>query len=421
MRKFQKAARLRAIPNNVCAPRGFLASGIAAGIKKSGGKDVAMIISETPCLSAGTFTTNSAKAAPVLFDLAHVRRQAIRGIIINSGNANACTGKHGLRNAQAMSTLAGQAVTALGFPAGKHGFLVCSTGRIGIQLPMEKISRGIRKAAAHLARKGQIAAEAIMTTDTFPKEVAVEIKIGSATVRVGGIAKGAGMIQPGMSTSGRRPALHATMLSFVTTDAAISPATLQECLNRAVAQSFNRITVDGDMSTNDTVLLLANGKAGNKTLRRASPDLRLFQEALNHVTLTLAQMIVKDGEGTSKVVTVKITGASSANDAELAVRAIGNSTLVKCSWCGEDPNWGRLYDAIGYSGARFNDSVFSIKYDGILLVRNGLQIQKNWKKVCQIVKKPSFLIECGLGLGNYQSILYTTDLTEKYVELNKGE
>lgn len=414
-------SRIFPIPGGVCAPRGFLASGIAAGIKKSGGKDLAMIVSETPCFSAGTFTTNSVKAAPVLFNLKMIRRHLIRGIVVNSGNANACTGKLGFKNAQIMSEIAGRAVSSQGLPTAKKDFLICSTGRIGCQLPMEKISQGIQKAASHLASQSRNAAEAIMTSDTFLKEMAVEIRMKGCSVRIGGIAKGAGMIQPGMSSSGNHPALHATMLCFLTTDAAIRSPALQACLNQAVAQSFNRITVDGDMSTNDTVLLLANGHAHHRSIHQNRSDLQLFQDALNHLTLSLALMIVKDGEGASKLITVKVTGARSKSDAELAVRAIGNSILIKCSWCGEDPNWGRICCSIGYSRAHFNPSFLSIKYDGIALVENGLQISRNLKKVQQIVKKPSFSIECCLGLGKHEAILYSTDLTEKYVDLNKGE
>jgi len=413
--------RFRFIPDGVCAPQGFLASGVEAGIKKDGGKDLALIVSEELCISAGTFTTNSVKAAPVLFDLQHIRRHPIRGIVVNSGNANACTGQQGFRNAKVMSELAGKAIPVTSCDHGNQSFLVCSTGRIGRQLPMEKITRGIRHAATTLSHNGRNVAEAIMTTDTFDKQVAVEFRIAGCPVRIGAMAKGAGMIQPGMSASGQRPALHATMLCFLTTDVVISAGLLQECLNRAVAQSFNRITVDGDMSTNDTVLLLANGRAGNRLFRAGSAALRHFQVALNEVTRSLALMIVRDGEGTSKVISLEVTGAASAIDAERAVRAIGNSTLVKCSWGGGDPNWGRICDAIGYSGARFNLSRLFVRYNDILLVHKGLQVGRNLKRIHRIVRKPVFSIICGLGLGKHRAILYTTDLTEKYVELNKSE
>jgi glutamate N-acetyltransferase / amino-acid N-acetyltransferase len=407
------------ISGNINAPKGFQSSGVAAHIKKSGNKDLALIFSEKPCHVAGTFTVNLLKAAPVVFDLQRIRKGGILGVVFNSGNANACTGAQGLQNTATMSQWATEATT--------HGrskrkdFLVCSTGRIGIQLPMDKVHHGIKEAARTLSQKGTSAAEAIMTTDTFAKQIAVRIRLGGKEVRIGGIAKGAGMIQPGMSAKGKFPALHATMLCAITTDAVLSQPVLQDCLNRAVAQSFNRITVDGDMSTNDTVLLLANGQAHHRPIKRGSRDLQRFQEALNHVALNLALMIVKDGEGISKVVTLEVKGAATAAEAENAIRAIGNSTLVKCSWCGEDPNWGRIWDAIGYSGTRFNSSTFSIEYNGILLVKNGLQMSTNLKKVHKIIRRPSFSIACDLGLGKHRAILYTTDLTEKYVELNKGE
>ncbi len=404
----------RELVGGVCVPQGFLAAGVAAGIKKSGAKDLALIVSEAPCHSAGVFTTNRVKAAPVLFCLQKIRRP-VYGIVVNSGNANACTGKEGFRNAQIMAETASRATRANG------NFLVCSTGRIGAQLPMKKMIHGIHQAAAALSVHDRMAAEAMMTTDTFAKQMAVEIRLQGKPVRIGGIAKGAGMIHPGMSSTGKSRALHATMLCFLTTDAVIRPFLLQECLHLAVAKSFNRIDVDGDMSTNDTVLLLANQKAGHKSFQRGSPAHRLFQNALEHLTLSLALMIVKDGEGISKIVTIQVTGAASAKDAERVVQAIGHSTLAKCSWCGEDPNWGRIFCAAGYSGAKLNPACFSIKYNDIFLVKNGLEIKKNLQKVRKIVKKPSFTICCDLQLGKHSSILYTTDLTEKYVELNKGE
>lgn len=409
------------LPGGVCAPAGFYAAGVSCGVKSGHRRDLALIVSHTPCHGAGVFTINAVKAAPVLLDLRLVRQTKICGIVANSGNANACTGELGMQNARRMSEAAGKALTLRDLKPGKTSFLVCSTGRIGIQLPMKKINRGILDAASRLSRKADTAAEAIMTTDTFSKQASVQLRLGGRTIRIGGMAKGAGMIQPGMSASGQRPMRHATMLCFLTTDAVISRPILRRCLNQAVARSFNRITVDGDMSTNDTVLLLANGGAGNVPPVRGSSDLRRFQAALDHVALTLARMIVKDGEGISKVVTLEVTGAASASDAERAVRAMGNSILVKCSWCGEDPNWGRLLDATGYSGAKVDVSRFSIHYNGIPLVRNGLEVHGNFQKVRQIVRKPSFSIECCLGLGKHRAVLYTTDLTEKYVELNKGE
>ncbi|MCC7517774.1 MAG: bifunctional glutamate N-acetyltransferase/amino-acid acetyltransferase ArgJ [Verrucomicrobiae bacterium] len=406
----------RRVEEGVCAAAGFRAAGVAAGIKKTGKLDLSLVVSDRPCAWAGTFTTNAVKAAPVLFDLALPRARSVRGIVANSGNANACTGAQGLRDAVRMDALAREAAGSASIP-----FLIASTGRIGGLLPMAKVAAGLRTAAARLSRDDLAAARAIMTTDTFPKRAAAEIRVGGRVVRIGGMAKGAGMICPGMSRTGRRPALHATMLAFLATDAAIAPAPLQRCLERAVARSFNRISVDGDMSTNDTVLLLANGAAGAPALRDGSRALADFQAALDDVTLRLAQGIVRDGEGISKVVTVVVEGAASAADAERAVRAIGNSILVKCSWCGEDPNWGRLFDAAGYSGARLNLENLSVHYDGVPLVLRSRRLTANARRACAVLKKPAFTVRCGLGVGRFSAVFYTTDLTEKYVELNKGE
>lgn len=406
----------RPIEGGVCAPAGFRAAGVAAGIKKNGKLDLALVVSERPCAWAGTFTTNAVKAAPVLFNLALPRARPVGGIVANSGNANACTGARGLRDAGRMETLARRI-------AGKGGapFLVASTGRIGDLLPMAKIGDGIRAAADRLAREDLACARAIMTTDTFPKRAAAEIRVAGRAVRLGGMTKGAGMICPGMSRTGRRPASHATMLAFLTTDADISSALLQRCLDRAVARSFNRISVDGDMSTNDTVAILANGASGAPALRAGARALADFQEALDDIALRLARMIVKDGEGITKVVTLVVEGAASRADAERAARAIGNSFLVKTSWCGEDPNWGRLFDAAGYSGARVNPANLSARYDGVPLLLRSRVVAANVGRVRAILKKPAFTLRCGLGAGRFSSVFYTTDLTEKTVELNKGE
>jgi glutamate N-acetyltransferase/amino-acid N-acetyltransferase len=285
------------------------------------------------------------------------------------------------------------------------GVLVCSTGRIGVLMPIVKVEAGIKKLLGILsATGGHSAAEAIMTTDTFSKEIAVRVKAGGNTIHIGGIAKGAGMIQPGM----------ATMLSFVTTDAALSRAELQKALSTAVNHSFNRISVDGDMSTNDTVIALANGMAG-----RVPP--RKFQEALNHVCLELAKMIVRDGEGVSKFVTVNIHGAASDRDAEIAARAVANSVLVKTSWCGGDPNWGRVMDALGYSRAKVREELVDIAYNGVRAVRGGLATKTPVAKIRKIVAQPAFTIDIHLHLGRGHCSMHTCDLTEKYVELNKGE
>jgi len=392
---------LKRIKGSVTAPLGFRAAGIAAGIKSGGKKDLALIVSDIrPATVAATFTTNQVKAAPVKLDMQNAKSGKACAIVANSGNANACTGAIGMVHAKSM---AASVARRLGCP--DNHVLVCSTGRIGTLLPIVKVDAGIKKLIKLVSRQGgHAAAQAIMTSDTRPKEVAVSFQAGRKTVRIGGIAKGAGMIHPRM----------ATMLGFITTDAALPRAALRRALRQAVEHSFNRISVDGDMSTNDTVLLLANGAAGPVP---HGP----FQAALNYVCLELAKMIVRDGEGVSKFVTVNVHGAASDREAALAARAVANSVLVKTSWCGGDPNWGRLLDALGYSRARVREDKVDIAYDGVPAVRRGMPARTPPAKLRKIVARPEFTIDLSLHLGHGHCSLYTCDLTEKYVELNKGE
>ena len=387
------------IGGSITAPRGFRAAGIAAGIKSSGKKDMALIVSDSPATVAATFTTNQVKAAPVKLSMRHARSGKACAIIANSGNANACT-KDGAIHARAMAVAVARRLGCM-----ENHVLVCSTGRIGVNLPIVKVEAGVKTLLGVLSRQGgSAAAHAIMTTDTFAKEVAVQFKAGGKTIRIGGIAKGAGMIQPNM----------ATMLSFITTDAAIPRAALQQALKRAVNQSFNRISIDGDTSTNDTVILLANGVAGAAPLAK-------FQEALDHVCLELAKMIVRDGEGVTKFVTINVRGARNDRDAEFAARAVANSVLVKTSWCGGDPNWGRILDALGYSRAQVNDELVEVAYDGLPAVQGGWAAHTPHAKLKRIVAQPTFTIDINLHLGRGRCTMHTCDLTEKYVELNKGE
>jgi glutamate N-acetyltransferase/amino-acid N-acetyltransferase len=300
-------------------------------------------------------------------------------------------------------------------------------------MPMDNVRAGILAAAKILGETRESAAhvaEAIMTSDSRPKEVAVEFTIGGKTVRIGGVCKGAGMIQPGMSPTGARPAsaLHATMLGFVTTDAAIDRAELKRCLETAVAQSFNRITVDGDMSTNDTVLVLANGLAANKMITRSTRDaLKTFQEALNFVCLELAKKIVRDGEGVSRFVTVRVHGAKNSRDAESAARAVANSALVKTSWCGGDPNWGRILDALGYSAAMIIEDKIDVGYSRpgekkiTYAVKRGQPTSVPFATLVKLVAEKEFDLHISLNLGSGHSIVYTCDLTEDYVDFNKGD
>jgi glutamate N-acetyltransferase / amino-acid N-acetyltransferase len=382
--------------SSITAARGFRADGIAAGIKPSGKKDLALIVSDVPANVAVVFTRNQVKAAPVLLDMQHVKSGKARAIVANSGNANACTGSLGLIHAKAMAT-----GVARRLKCPTEHVLVCSTGRIGVNLPIVKIEAGIKKLLRSVSRTGaHNAALAIMTSDSRPKECAVRV----GKFHVGGIAKGAGMIHPNM----------ATMLSFITTDAAIPRAALQSALRIAVNQSFNRISVDGDMSTNDTVILMANGLAGRVSMPA-------FQEALNFVCLELAKMIVKDGEGVSRFVTVNVHSAASERDAEIAARAVCNSVLVKTSWCGGDPNWGRILDALGYSRAKVNPDLVDVLYNGLPAVKRGMPTRTPMKKLRRIVAQPAFAIDIHLHLGRGHCTMHTCDLTEKYVEFNKGE
>ena len=435
--------QLKEIPGSIVAPTGFLASGVFCDIKSLGtGKgsnkgqkrDLALIISEVPATVAGMFTTNQVCAAPVKVCAERVKKGVAQAIVVNSGNANACTGKQGWKDAREMTALLAK---LLHMPA--EQVLVGSTGRIGVTMPMANVTRGILEAfqlLGNASAQADEACEAIMTSDTRPKQIAVEFKLGGKTVRIGGICKGAGMIQPGMSATGARPAalpggrpqgLHATMLCFITTDAAIDAKVLQTALQEAVANSFNRITVDGDMSTNDTVLVLANGLAGNAECGVRSAKFGKFQAALNHVCLELAKMIVRDGEGVHRVVTVRVNGAKTIQDADAAARAVANSPLVKTSWHGGDPNWGRIIDAIGYSLAMVVEEKVDIGYSlpggkNILWsLKRGQPTKATFKQLCAAAAPKEFDLHINLNLGKAGAVIYAADLTEAYVDFNKGD
>jgi glutamate N-acetyltransferase / amino-acid N-acetyltransferase len=427
----------KVIEGSITAPKGFLAAGVYCDIKRLGtGKgsqkgqkrDLGLIFSKVPAAVAGLYTTNQVCAAPVKVCAERTAKDRAQAVVANSGNANACTGKQGRRDAELMTRLAARALNVDEFDT-----LVCSTGRIGVLMPMPNVKNGIVAAAKILSDSRESAAhfaEAIMTSDTRAKEIAVELTLGGKKARIAGVCKGAGMIQPGMSPTGARPAsaLHATMLSFVTSDAAIQPMELRRSLEVAVAQSFNRITVDGDMSTNDTVLMLANGLAGNKEITRADrDDLRKFQEALNFVCLELAKMIVRDGEGISRFVTVRLHGAKDSSEAEAAARAVANSALVKTSWCGGDPNWGRILDALGYSNALIIEDKIDVGYSRpgekkiTFAVKRGQPTKVPFKTLVKLVTEKEFDLHIFLNLGSGHSVVYTCDLTEDYVDFNKGD
>jgi glutamate N-acetyltransferase / amino-acid N-acetyltransferase len=430
--------QFKEIPGAIVAPTGFMASGVFCDIKKLGtGKgsnkglkrDLALIVSETPATVAGMFTTNQVCAAPVKVCVERIKNRA-QVVVVNSGNANACTGKQGLADAREMVAFTEK---SLGLSAGRA--LVGSTGRIGVTMPMDNVRAGIIEAALELGytpTHADRATEAIMTSDSRPKQIAIEFLLGGKRVRIGGICKGAGMIQPGMSATGARPAalphggLHATMLGFITTDAAVEKKALQAALNEAVAHSFNRITVDGDMSTNDTVLVLANGLAGNREFRIQNSEFRIFCAALNYVCLELAKKIVRDGEGVHRVVTVRVAGAKTIQDADAAARAVANSALVKTSWHGGDPNWGRIIDAIGYSAAKVVEEKIDIGYSAtggkkvLWSLKRGQPTRATFKELCAAVAPQEFELHIHLNLGKANAVMYAADLTEAYVDYNKG-
>ncbi len=385
-------------------PKGFSAAGVSAGIKKKKGKDMAMLVSAVPAVSAAVFTTNQVQAAPVKWDIRIVEQQTARAIVMNSGNANACTGAQGMADAEAMAAL-----TAGRLGARAEEIFVCSTGTIGKPLPMDKIAGGIAKLFTGLSpENGMHAAEAMLTTDLITKTVTKEIIISGKPVRLTGLAKGSGMIEPNM----------ATMLAFILTDAAVEKACFQCALRDAADLSFNRITVDGDRSTNDSVICLANGLAGNEKLTRKSGSWTLFCETLNQILFDLAMMIVKDGEGATRVVTIHVRGAASDGEANEAARAVANSMLNKTAWAGVRPNWGRIADALGYSHAQVQENKIDIDYDDVPAVRGGTAAGTPEKQLVAAVSKEAFTINVNLNLGSGSATVYTCNCTEEYVRIN---
>ena len=396
---------------NVTSPRGYQAAGVVAGLKRSGAPDVALLTSDVPAVAAAAFTSNRFPAAPVIYDREVLDRTAgIRAVYINSGNANACTGPAGLTDA---ARTAEHVAQCLGVPV--DSVLVCSTGRIGVPLPMDKIMAGVERAVAALAPDGgHAAAEAIMTTDTRPKEAAVKVQIEGCEVVIGGMAKGAGMIAPRL----RMHQNQATMLAYVTTDAAVSPAFLQDCLDRSLDASFNRITVDGDTSTNDTVILLANGGAGNTPLDDLHPAADTFREALRELMGRLAREMVLDGEGVTRFVELCVSGATSNDAARMAAEAIANSALCKTAWFGADPNWGRILCAAGYSGADLDPNRVSLDYGGVPIVQNGVDAGTPEADQVAAIDKREFRIDLDLGVGDGRWTIWTCDVTYEYVRIN---
>jgi len=391
-------------PKTLQLPAGFRAAGISAGIKKSGVKDMALIVSDVEAVMAGTFTTNQVCAAPVKLCRKHLEGRKGRAIIVNSGVANACTGPEGMKAAQDM---AAQTASLLNVP--ETQVFVCSTGTIGKQLPMDVIGSGIQKIVPAVTVEGvHDAVEAIMTTDTRPKHCTLRIEVDGKPVTVMGMAKGAGMIEPGM----------ATMLSFILTDAAVEADALQACLLAAVKKSFNLVSVDGDRSTNDTVLCMAGGAAGNKPLSPAHRDWKVFSDALYRVAFDLAMKIIGDGEGARKVVRIEVKGALNDAEADIAARAVANSMLVKTSWVKDSPNWGRVMDALGYSRAKVDETLVDIDYDEHPAVRGGMASGSSVAELKKIVARECFVIKIDLHLGNGRAEVYSCDCTEEYVRIN---
>ncbi len=400
----------KVIEGGVTAPRGFRASAVSARVKNPNVErlDLALIVSDHPCVTDGVFTTNAVKAAPVRISVQHLKSGGdVRAIIANSGNANACTGIQGLADAKAMAK---GAADALGLKMKQ--VLVSSTGIIGMNMPIERILPRIPAVAAALSAEGSDdAAKAIMTSDTRPKSYAIEVPMSEGTVRIGGIAKGAGMICPNM----------ATMLCFITTDAKISRSELAKALRHGADYSFNCITIDGDTSTNDTVIVMANGQSDAPVIKRGTGDAELFRCALHKVMLALAKMIVCDGERVTKFVEIRVQNARTHADARRVAEAVAKSTLVKCSWHGSDPNWGRVIHAVGYSGARIREELVDIYFGGLIAAKGGLVTKTPVSEMEKVVQQPQFTVTIDLNLGTADYVVYTSDLSEEYVDFNSSE
>jgi glutamate N-acetyltransferase / amino-acid N-acetyltransferase len=408
-------------PGAVTRVPGFKAAGVACGLKQTGQPDLAVVVCDYPATAAGVFTTNVFRAAPVLYDAALLARRpapAVRAVVTNAGNANACTGEQGLRDAERMARLAEQALRL-----SPDSVLVMSTGIIGHLMPMEKIEAGIRAASQALSSTGGAeAALAIMTTDLVPKEAFAQVQVGGTTVSIGGMVKGSGMIHPALARfvpeSGQAAGLQATMLSVIATDARLVPDALRAALEGAVNVSFNRITVDGDTSTNDTVLLLASGQVGGTDIRLGSEAYRAFQQALTAVCVSLAKQIARDGEGATHLVEILVRGAANDAEADQAAKTIATSPLVKTAIFGMDPNWGRILAAVGRSGARVEPARASLWLGDVQLVAGGMPLPFDVAAARAILKAPDVKITVDLGMATGQATVWTCDLSYKYVEIN---
>ena len=402
---------MKIIDGGVTAAKGFKAASTAAEIKYKGRTDMAMVFSEVPCVAAGTFTTNVVKAAPVRWDQDIVyNHQGARAVICNSGIANACTGEEGFVYCRETAKAASE---SLGIP--EDSVLVASTGVIGMQLPIDRIANGVKAMAPKLEgsrEAGLEAAKAIMTTDTEKKEAAVEIEIGGKTVTVGGMCKGSGMIHPNMCT----------MLGFITSDVDISKELLQEALSEDIKDTYNMVSVDGDTSTNDTVLLLANGQAGNPKITEKNADYEEFKKALNYVNTTLAKKIAGDGEGATALFEVKVIGAATKAEAVTLSKSVVTSSLTKAAIYGHDANWGRILCALGYSGVQFDpekvDLYFESKAGKIKIIENGVSTGYSEEEATQILSEDAVTAIADMKMGEASATAWGCDLTYDYVKIN---
>ena len=388
----------------VAYPLGFTAAGVRAGIKKSGNLDVAIIFSDRPAAVAGVFTKNQVAAAPIRVSKVIVGTGTARAIVANAGCANACTGEQGLRDAEKMCEIASRELGCQ-----DNDVIVASTGVIGVTLPMDKMEAGIKAAVKELSRDGSInAGNAIITTDTYSKTCATEVLIGGKEVRFGVIAKGSGMIRPDM----------ATMLCFITTDADIDQKLLQAALSEINETTFNMISVDGDMSTNDMVVVLANGAAGNKKIVAKDDDYQKFYDTLKNVCTELSKRIAADGEGASKFLTVHVHGAESFKDAKQVGMSVANSPLVKTAFFGEDPNWGRVICAVGYSGVKMSPEKTIVKFGDIPVYAHSVGAEYNADELKKVMAAHDIVIDIDLGEGDFEATVWTCDLSYEYVKIN---
>ncbi len=393
--------KFKVVDGGVCAPVGFVAAGIHCGIKKKR-KDLALLYSQKMCTAAGCFTTNALKSESLLVAREHLRKRKAHAVIVNSGNANCCTGKQGIRDAEQMCELVGK---ALNVPA--QYVVPSSTGVIGEPMPMNAVKQGIEEIVVSLSREGNLdAAGAILTTDMLPKECAVSIRVQGKTVKLGGMAKGAGMIHPNM----------ATMKCFLTVDAVMDAPLLQKLLSRAVENSFNCISVDGDRSPSDMVVLMANGASGIRL--KSKEDIILFYEALDYVTTHLAKLIVRGGEGTTKCMEIIVEGAKTKDDAQKVARTIANSNLVKTAVFGCDANWGRIVNAVGYSGANVNMNTVDVYLGGMKVCENCRFYPFNEKRARKYLSKKEVQLRVNLKMGKASSRMWASDLSYEYVRIN---